>query len=196
MTRSIAIVAARWYLVTAVLLSASIAAAEPQDGERVADAWCGFSVRVAEPWSRAPLRAYSVPGAIRCAWATPEGAALLVFLQEPGMAISPRTLVDASAQAQRTQLGAMVEQANVQSVAGMQAMAMVIRGAGNGSGIDGKGDVPTTQYWVAIPREQDVLVLLLTCPTAQYDSVVKPFHEVLKSLELEGQQTEEQKAAK
>ena len=52
-----------------------------EDGKAISDEWCGFSVSVAEPWQRAPLREYTAPGAIRCAWSGLNGASIVIFLQ-------------------------------------------------------------------------------------------------------------------
>jgi len=98
----------------------------------ISDEWCGFSIQRAEPWRRAPLRGYTAPGAIRCAWSGPNGASIVIFLQEPGAAISPRVMLNASVQAQKDKLGATVSVETVRAIADMQAMWMVVSGKGNG----------------------------------------------------------------
>lgn len=167
-----------------------------KDGNSVSDEWCGFSITVAEPWQRAPLRGYGVPGALRCAWSGPKGASVVVFLQEPGSAVSPRVMLDGSAAAQKDKLGAAVSAQEVRAVGGMQAMWLVVTGKGTGGAIDGKGDVETTQHWVAVPRERDVIVALLSCPAADYAKLQKSFEAAVGSLKLSGLQTAEQKAAR
>jgi hypothetical protein len=167
-----------------------------KQGETASDAWCGFSIKVAEPWQRAPLRDYAVPGAIRCAWSGPNGASMVIFLQEPGVAVSPRVMLDGTVEAQKEKLGATVSVQEVRTIAAMQAMWAVVTGKGTGLAIDGKGDTETTQHWVAVPRERDVLVFLLTCTAADYNRLQKPFESTLASLKLDGAQTAEQKAAK
>lgn len=166
------------------------------DGKAISDEWCGFSVSVAEPWQRAPLRGYTVPGATRCAWSGPNGASIVIFLQEPGAAISPRVMLDGSVKAQKEKLGATVSVEAVRTIADMQAMWMVVSGKGNGGAIDNKGNIKTTQHWVAVPRERDVVVVLLSCPEADYARLQKSFEAAVASLKLSGSQTAEQKSAK
>ncbi len=170
--------------------------AADQGAKPVADDWCGFSMAVGEPWRRAPLRGYNVPGAARCAWSGPKGSSIVVFLQEPGLAVSPRAMLDSSTGSLKDKLGAAVSAQEVRAVSGMQAMWMVVTAKGNGGAIDGKGDVATTQHWVAVPRERDVVVALLTCPAADYPELRKSFEAATDSLKLSGSQTAEQKAAK
>jgi hypothetical protein len=185
-------------LLSSVILLACAAPGSSADGDgkTISDEWCGFSVSVAEPWQRAPLRGYTAPGAIRCVWSGPNGASIVIFLQEPGAAISPRVMLDGSVKAYKDKLGATVSVESVQAVADMQAMWMVASGKGNGRDIDGKGDIETTQHWVAVPRERDVLVVLLTCPTADIVRLRKSFESAVASLTLRGSQTAEQKSAK
>ncbi len=166
------------------------------DGKTISDEWCGFSISVAEPWRRAPLRQFAVPGAVRCAWSGPSGASIVIFLQEPGAAISPRVMLDGSVKSLKDNLGATVSVEAVRTIAGMNAMWMVVSGNGNGAAIDGKGDIKTTQLWVAVPRERDVLVVLLTCPAGDRTRLQKSFVSAVKSLTLSGSQTAEQKSAK
>src|SRR4051812_20013774 len=96
-----------------------------KDAKTTSDEWCGFSVAVGEPWRRAPLRDFTVPGAIRCAWSGPKEASVVVFLQEPGSAVSPRALLDQSAAIQKDKLGATVSAQELRKVSGMQAMWLV-----------------------------------------------------------------------
>jgi hypothetical protein len=82
----------------------------------------------------------------------------------------------------------------MRQVAGMQAMWLLITAKGTGGALDGKGSVPTTQQWVAIPREKDIIVLLLTAPDSNFASLSPAFGSVLGTLKVSGTQTEEQKA--
>jgi hypothetical protein len=75
-------------------------------------------------------------------------------------------------------------------------MWMVVEGAGTGGTIDGKGAISTTQQWVAIPREKDIVVLLLTCPSKDFPSNQKTFQEAIESLKVGGVQTKEQSESK
>jgi len=75
-------------------------------------------------------------------------------------------------------------------------MWLVVKGKGTGGIIDGKGQVETVQHWVAVPREKDVVVMLLTCPAGDYDQSKKPFEVTVQSLKLTGSQTRRQKACR
>lgn len=156
----------------------------------------GFEVTVLAPWESAPLRNYVVPGVARSAWSGPGQASIVAFIQEPGKAYSPRFLVDESGKAIEKAFGAKLRAQEVRTIAGMQAMWLVVEGKGNGGAIDGKGETLTTQHWVAIPREKDVVVLLLTAPANAYEDLAKSFEKTVASLKLKGAQTQEQKDAK
>lgn len=62
--------------------------------------------------------------------------------------------------------------------------------------IDGKGAVKTSQHWVAIPREKDVLVLLLTSPSDKFKENQQSFEQALKTLMVGGKQTDAQSESK
>ena len=68
-------------------------------------------------------------------------------------------------------------------------MWLVVEGDGTGGSIDGKGSVKTTQHWVAIPREKDVVVALLTSPTSAFPENRKSFEAALETLVVGGKQT-------
>ena len=172
------------------------AQAAEEDAERYTDKKFDFSLAVPESWKSARLQDYTVPGTARAAWSGKKNASIVAFVQEPGMAYSPRFLVDASAEAQKEKLGAEVLAKEVRTVGGMKAMWMVVEGQGNGGAITGKGDVKTTQHWVAIPRAKDVVILLLTSPSADYAENKKSFEKALSTLKVGGMQTDEQKTAK
>src|SRR5207302_12177 len=76
--------------------------------EKVSDEWVGLSLTVPKPWVRSALKGYTVPGALRCAWTGLGDSSLLVFVQEPGAAVDPRTMLDSSAASQRANLGVEV----------------------------------------------------------------------------------------
>ena len=197
MACSVTLFSRRVLLFSAILLVwAPPGEAVEKDGKTISDEWCGFSISVAEPWQRAPLRGYAAPGAIRCAWSGPDGASVVIFLQEPGMAVSPRVMLDGSTKSMKDMLGATVSVEAIRPVKGMQAMWMVVSAKGTGGAIDGKGDVETTQHWVAVPRERDVVVVLLSCRAADYARLQKSFESAIGSLKLSGSQTAEQKTAK
>jgi hypothetical protein len=151
-----------------------------------------FSVKVDPSWKKADLGGYGVPGVLREAFAGPGTSSIVLFVQEPGQAYDPRFLVDASAQGIQQTLKADVKEKDVKTVAGKKAMWLIVEGPGTGGAIDGKGDVKTVQHWVAIPREKDIVIALLTCPSADFASCSKVFGESVKSLVVGGKQTQSQ----
>ncbi len=154
-----------------------------------------FSLTVPGPWKNARLQDYTVPGVARVAYAGTGGSSIVVFVQEPGQAFAPRFLVDESAKSLEKNLGATIREKDVRSVAGKKAMWLIFDGKGTGGAVDGKGLVKTTQHWVAIPREKDVVVFLLTSPTAEFEDNEKSFGKVIEALTVGGSQTEDQRAS-
>jgi hypothetical protein len=176
--------------------STSAALAVEDDPGMFSDEKFGFSLTVPEPWMRARLQDYTVPGVARVAWSGPRGASIVAFVQEPGRAYSPRFLVDESAKSMKEKLGARVASQEVRNVGGKTAMWLVVEGKGTGGVINGMGDVATMQHWVAIPREKDIVVVLLTCPSADYEANKTSFEKAVISMTVKGDQTQEQKEAK
>ncbi len=89
----------------------------------------------------------------------------------------------------KSQPGTAVRVAEVRPVAGREAMWMLIDGPGTGGAIDGKGDVKTTQHWVAVPHDKNIIVALLTCPTNDYAGLQKSFESAIISLKFTGPPT-------
>ncbi|MFY9821849.1 MAG: hypothetical protein WAM82_10735 [Thermoanaerobaculia bacterium] len=142
-------------------------------------------------WSRFDPAGLSVPGEICRGW-TPDGTTTIsVFIQKPDTAFHPRQLLDTSIAALK-QRGAVIKEQEVRKVAGLQAMWLVAVGAGTGGALTGKGSVRTYQHWVAIPRERNVLVLLLTGPASAFPAADAAFKTVLDTLHAGGRQTAEQ----
>jgi hypothetical protein len=154
----------------------------------------GFSLEAPDGWARANPAGISVPGEVCRAW-SPDGAStIVVFVQKPNKAFTPSFLLEQSAASVKTGLSAQVQEQEVRQVAGMQAMWLVFKAKGTGGALDGKGSVPMTQHWVAIPREKDVIVLLLTASDSNFASLSPVFGSVLGTLKVSGSQTEDQKA--
>lgn len=164
--------------------------------DKYVDGKFDFSIKVSQPWKSGKLQDYAVPGVIRAAFAGADSASIVLFVQEPGQAFAPRFLVDESAKAIANQLGATVKEKEVRSVAKKQAMWLIVEGKGNGGAIDGKGDVKTTQFWVAIPREKDIVIALLTSPANAFDEHRKTFEAALETLVVGGTQTAAQQESK
>lgn len=179
-----------------VMAFESTCAPAQEPAAKYTDGKFSFSLAVGPAWKLARLEDYTVPGVARVAYAREGGASIVVFIQEPGQAFEPRFLVDASAASIEKNLGATVREKEVRSIAGKKAMWLVVEGNGNGGAIDGKGNVKTTQHWVAIPREKDVVVALLTSPASSFPENRKTFEEALKTLEVGGTQTAAQSESK
>ena len=155
-----------------------------------------FAIVVSEPWKNAPLQGYTVPGIARAAYAGSKASSIVLFVQEPGKAFDPRFLVDESAKSMEKNLGATVSEKDVRDVDGKKAMSLVVEGKGTGGAIDGKGSVQTSQHWIAIPREKDVIVALLTSPTEDFKTNQKSFLASIKQFKIGGAQTDDQKGSK
>jgi len=169
--------------------------AEEPTGKYVDDKY-DFSITVSDTWKKARLQDYTVPGMARTAYSKSAGASIVLFVQEPGQAFEPRFLVDESAKSIEKNLGATVREKEVRTVSGKKAMWLIVEGKGTGGAIDGKGSIKTSQHWVAIPREKDVIVALLTSPTTEFAENAKTFAESLKTLVVGGKQTEAQSESK
>jgi len=185
------------FTLTSMLLvgSRNSAIADEQDG-KYSDSKYDFSVTVPKPWKKALLKDYTVPGVARSAYSRTSGASIVFFAQEPGKDFEPRFLVDESAKSMEKNLKVAVRENEVRTVAEKKAMWLVVEGDGTGGAIDGKGSVKTTQHWVAIPREKDVIVALLTSPTSEFSENRKSFEEVIKTLVVGGKQTATQSESK
>lgn len=159
-----------------------------ENPDRVGDEWCGFSLSVPKPWARAPFSDFTVDGTLRSAWRGGGESSIVVFLQEPGEAVDPQEMLDESVAELKKDPAVKIIAQEVRTVAGMRAMWLVVQGKGTGGIIDGKGEVETVQHQVAVPREKDVVNLLLTCPAGDYDQSKKSFGAAVDSLKLSGSQ--------
>lgn len=143
-----------------------------------------FAISTGDDWKPTSSGAFTVPGIARASYSRPGGVSLNLFIQETGAYVDPDWLVNESATAQEEKLSATVLEKEVRQVAGRDAMWMVVEGQGTGSAIDGKGPVKTTQHWIAIPREKDVLVALLTSPSGTFASNQALFLKAIETLQL------------
>src|SRR6266404_823863 len=157
---------------------------------RVSDEWCGFSLSIAKSWVREGLHgSVALPGTVRCAWSRGDSS-FVVYVQETE-AEDPRKMLDwRVAEAKRFADKILAQE--VRTIAGMRAMWVIAQGKGRGRTIDGRGDKQIVQHWVAVPRENDVVILLLTCPAPEYEESEKTFAAAVASLTLSGSQTKQQ----
>lgn len=156
----------------------------------------GVSFAAPQGWQPVDPNSFTLPGDVCCAWKPGELASIVAFVQRPGRAFLPRVLLDETAKAfKNPPLSAQVQREEVVTIGGKRAFSLVITAGGNGAAIDGKGTIPTTQHWVAIPREQDVILFLMTTPADKFEENEKTFQAVLNSMQVSGTQTAEQQAS-
>lgn len=156
----------------------------------------GVSFAAPQGWQPVDPNTFTLPGDVCCAWKPGELASIVVFQQKPGRAFLPRVLLDETAKAfKNPPISAEVQRQEVVTLGGKRAFSLVVTAGGNGAAIDGKGDIRTTQHWIAIPREQDVVLFLMTTPADKFDQNEQTFQAVLNSLQISGTQTAEQQAS-
>ena len=156
----------------------------------------GLAFNAPQGWQQGDPTKFTVPGKICCVWSPDNTSSVAVFVQNSGKAYNPRVLLNQSADGLQKSLGAEVRQKEVVNVGGMRGFSLVVSGAGTGAGIDGKGAVRTTQHWVAVPRDKDVVILLMTTPDDKFAANEAAFQTMLSSLKVSGTQTPDQQAAK
>src|SRR5215203_1569194 len=156
----------------------------------------GISFAAPQGWQQGDPTKFTLPGDICCAWSPDNVASIVAFVQQTGKPLNPKVLLDQSAQALQTGVGAQVKTKEVLDVGGKRAFSLVVTAPGNGAAIDGKGTVQTTQHWVAIPREKDVIIFLMTTPDEKFAANEQVFQSVLSSLQVSGTQTADQQASK
>jgi len=156
----------------------------------------GLSFAQPNGWQQGDATKFTVPGNICCVWSPDNISSIAVFAQNSGKAYNPRVLLDQSADGLTKSLGAEVRTKEVINVGGMRGFSLVVSGPGTGAGIDGKGTVRTTQHWVAVPREKDVVIFLMTTPDEKFAANEPVFQTMLSSLKITGTQTPDQQAAK
>ena len=155
----------------------------------------GLSFAQPTGWQQGDASKFTVPGNICCVWSPDNISSIAVFAQNSGKAYNPRVLLDQSADGLTKSLGAEVRTKEVINVGGMRGFSLVVSGPGTGAGIDGKGTVRTTQHWVAVPREKDVVIFLMTTPDEKFAANEPVFQTMLNTLKITGTQTPDQQAA-
>ena len=156
----------------------------------------GLSFAQPTGWQQGDASKFTVPGNICCVWSPDNISSIAVFAQNSGKAYNPRVLLDQSADGLTKSLGAEVRTKEVINVGGMRGFSLVVSGPGTGAGIDGKGTVRTSQHWVAVPREKDVVIFLMTTPDEKFAANEAAFQTMLGTLKITGTQTPDQQAAK
>jgi len=156
----------------------------------------GISFSPPQGWQQGDPTKFTLPGDICCAWSPDNVASIVAFVQRPGKPLIPKVLLEQSAQALQSAVGAEVKTKEVKDFGGMKGFSLVVTAPGNGAAIDGKGTVSTTQHWVAIPRDKDVVVFLMTTPDETFAQNEQVFQGLLGTLKVSGTQTPDQQASK
>lgn len=172
------------------------AAANPNAGKGIPPEQIGLAFAQPQGWQQGDPTKFTVPGNICCVWSPDNISSIAVFVQNSGKPYNPRTLLNQSAEGLQKSLGAEVRQKDVVNVGGMRGFSLVVSGPGTGAGIDGKGTVRTDQHWVAVPRDKDVVIFLMTTPDDKFAGNEAAFQTMLSSLKITGTQTPDQQAAK
>ena len=171
-------------------------APNPNAAKGVPPEQIGLAFTPPQGWAQGDPTKFAVPGTICCVWSPDNASSVAVFVQNSGKPYNPRTLLEQSAEGLQKSLGAEVRTKEVVNVGGMKGFSLVVSGAGTGAGIDGKGSVRTDQHWVAIPRDKDVVILLMTSADDKFAANEAAFQTMLGSLKVSGTQTPDQQAAK
>jgi hypothetical protein len=140
-----------------------------------------LGIRMSAPgfWIRANPALLDVPGKILRAWTRDGTATVAVFRWEADPAADPQLLADRLAAALAAGLGAEVQAREVHQIGGLRAVGLVATGTGEG------GDGPRIQqHWVAIPRQRDIVVLLLSTPEASFPADERTFGKMLATVEI------------
>jgi hypothetical protein len=156
----------------------------------------GISFAPPQGWQQGDPTKFSLPGDICCAWSPDNVASIVAFVQRPGKPLNPKVLMEQSAQALQSAVGADVKTKEIKDIGGMKGFSLVVTAPGNGAAIDGKGNVSTTQHWVAVPRDKDVIIFLMTTPDETFAQNEQVFQGVLNTLKITGTQTPDQQASK
>ena len=151
-----------------------------------------LGIRMSAPgwWIRANPALLEAPGTILRAWTRDGTATIVVSRQETATPWPQRDLLDRIASSLAF-LGAEIQAREVHHFKDLRALGLVATGTGESE--DGPR---TTQHWVAVPRERDVLVFLLSTPEAAFAADERTFEKMLASVEIEGSQAPEQRVEK
>src|SRR5262249_53649952 len=103
--------------------------------------------------------------------------------ESPAGAPTARQLLESSAAALKSIADVNFQQ--VTKVGGMDAMSLKISGPGTGAAIAPNGPIRTCQHWIAFPKGNRVLVLLLTAPDAKKAEYGPLFEAMVASVTID-----------
>ena len=136
-------------------------------------------IRMSAPgfWIRANPALLEVPGTILRAWTRDGKATVVVFRRETDRAWSAQELLERAADELESGLGAEVKARELHRFSGLDVVGVVARGSGE----DG---MQHEQHWVLVPRQRDLIVLLLSTPEVSFDADERTFEKMLASVEI------------
>ena len=170
--------------------------ANPNAAKGVPPEKIGLSFAPPQGWQQGDPTTLTLPGTVCCVWSPDGTTSVSVFVQNSGKPYNPRVLLEQTADALQKGLKVEVRTKEVVNVGGMRGFSLVVSGPGTGAAIDGKGTVHTDQHWVAVPRDKDVVIFLMTTPDDKFAANEAAFQTMLGSLKITGTQTPDQQAAK
>jgi len=170
--------------------------ANPNAAKGVPPEKIGISFAPPQGWQQGDPTTLTLPGTVCCVWSPDGTTSVSVFVQNSGKPYNPRVLLEQTADALQKGLKVEVRTKEVVNVGGMRGFSLVVSGPGTGAAIDGKGTVRTVQHWVAVPRDKDVVIFLMTTPDDKFAANEAAFQTMLSSLKITGTQTLDQQAAK
>jgi hypothetical protein len=136
-------------------------------------------IRMAAPgfWIRANPALLEVPGSILRAWTRDGSATVVVFHRELERAWSAQELLERAAAELESELGAEVKARELHRLNCLDVVGVVARG-------NGEGGTQLEQHWVLVPRQRDLIVLLLSTPGVSFDADERTFEKMLASVEI------------
>jgi hypothetical protein len=144
---------------------------------RFADEAVGIRMTAPGFWIRANPALLEVPGTILRAWTRDGSATVVVFRRKMDRAWSAQELLERAAAELESDLGAEVKARELHRLSGLDVVGVVARGSGE----DG---TQYEQHWVLVPRQRDLIVLLLSTPGVSFDADERTFEKMLASLEI------------
>jgi len=153
-----------------------------------ADAALGLRMRAPGWWIRANPALLDAPGKVLRAWRRGGETVIAVARQETRGRWTPEDLRGHTT-AVLDFLGAEVQAWEVHNLGGLRALGLVATGTGEKG-----GSSRTTLHWVAVPRERDVLIFLLSAPEASFAGAERIFEKMLASVEIQSSLTLKQRA--
>lgn len=145
-------------------------------------------LKVPATWRSLPLQHVEVPGEVLAAWHVGPQAAFVLYRQDHAPPITPENLLDAGVAAVAGDLAAArIVKRDTCRVGGVAATRLDVRAAVSGKATPLGGATATRQRWIAVPRADDLLVFLLTCPESDATGIDDQVDRLLASVQWGGE---------